>query len=94
MTEPKTAPVQAESRCRIPWDVHVRAWQVYAAIGHGSQSAQRIAERGGFGTYEIALLLAERNPFAPIGVDGLHDHQRARLADLRKRNAEEDGPCR
>jgi hypothetical protein len=62
----KTAPVQANKASQIPWEVHVHAWQVYAALGHGSQSAERIAERGGFGWSELVLLLDYRDPY---GID-------------------------
>ena len=42
----------------IPWDVHLRAWTDYAAAtGHWDQSAERIAERGGFDYYEIQCAL-------------------------------------
>ena len=36
----------------IPWHFHERAWSEYAAHHHG-QSAERIAERGGFGVSEV-----------------------------------------
>jgi hypothetical protein len=59
----ETAPVQSNERGEIPWVMHVHAWQVYAALGHGGQSAKRIAERGGFGYLELALMLDYRNPW-------------------------------
>lgn len=43
---------------RIPWHFHERAWSVYAAAGHGDQSAVRLAERGGFGVLEVVACLA------------------------------------
>ncbi len=46
---------------RIPWHFHERAWSVYAAAGHGDQSAVRLAERGGFGVLEIVACLALGN---------------------------------
>lgn len=58
----KLAPVQGDETHKaagtVPWDVHERAWQAYAAAGHGSQSAARIAERAGFGYREMQCLLA------------------------------------
>lgn len=44
----------------VPWSVHLKAWDGYAAAGHGDQSAERIAERGGFGYREMQLALAGR----------------------------------
>lgn len=83
----RRAPVQVrqyrgDSAPSVPWAVHVRAWQAYAALGHGDQSAERIAERGGFGWQEMVLMLAERNPWrggAPMTPD-----QRARFARYRE----------
>lgn len=60
----ETAPVQGDRAGRIPWDLHVHAWQVYAALGHRGQSAKRIAERGGFGYLELCLMLDFRDPWA------------------------------
>jgi hypothetical protein len=41
----------------IAWSEHKEAWQEYARAGHGSQSAERLAERGGFGYSELLDLL-------------------------------------
>jgi hypothetical protein len=38
----------------------MRAWEAYAAIHGRAQSAERIAERGGFGYRELQALLAGR----------------------------------
>jgi hypothetical protein len=63
------APVQADHSRKghaagtVPWNVHEQAWQQYAALGHGRQSVERIAERGGFGYDEIACLLAGGDPW-------------------------------
>lgn len=46
---------------RIPWHFQERAWSVYAAAGHGDQSAVRLAERGGFSVLEIVACLALGN---------------------------------
>lgn len=40
----------------LTWEEADDAWMLYDALGHGSQSCNRIAERGGFGLYEIAYL--------------------------------------
>jgi len=57
----RTAPVQANRGVpfptRIPWVMHERAWSQYAKAGHGSQSAERLAERGGFGVMELVACL-------------------------------------
>ena len=47
---------------RIPWRIHEKAWQEYAKHYRG-QSAERLAERGGFGLVELIYLLAGENPF-------------------------------
>lgn len=36
----------------IAWEEHVEAWNDYARI-HGGQSAERIADRGGFSYQEL-----------------------------------------
>ena len=41
----------------IPWEIHERAWATYAAKLGRSQSAERIAERGGFSYGEAQCLL-------------------------------------
>ena len=43
---------------KVPWDVHVRAWEGYARQFGCEQSAERIAERGGFGYREMQIHLA------------------------------------
>lgn len=63
---PPRAPVQGSLRCpgsrpskpagTITWAEHVEAWVAYNRM-HREQSAERIAERGGFGWYEITELL-------------------------------------
>jgi len=47
----RTAPVQGHAP--IPWSVHEAAWQGYASLYGKRQSAERIAERGGFGVEEM-----------------------------------------
>jgi hypothetical protein len=41
----------------IAWSEHEEVWRAYADRGHGGQSAERIAERGGFGYREIVDLI-------------------------------------
>lgn len=41
----------------IAWEEHLIVWSAYAAKWCSDQSAERIAERGGFGWYEIVDLL-------------------------------------
>ena len=61
---PRRANVQSEYRHRhlrggsVPWAVHVQAFEVYRGKFGESQSAERIAERGGFGYRELQCLLA------------------------------------
>lgn len=56
------APVQGEMKPRrlpgfISWEEHLEAYTVYARKYGNGQSAQRIAERGGFGYKEVTNLL-------------------------------------
>lgn len=37
----------------VPWKIGEEAWQRYAAKYGRGQSVERIAERGGFGEYEM-----------------------------------------
>ena len=48
-------------RFRIPWRIHLKAWQEYAK-NHSGQSAEELANRGGFGLEELIYLLAGENP--------------------------------
>lgn len=83
----KMARVQGEKAFEVPWDVHVRAWQTYAALGHGDQSAERIHERGGFGALEMVLLLAERDPFRS-GYPPISAYDQEKLQALRRLRTE------
>lgn len=61
MSESKKAPVQ-ETRGiagpgTIDWEEHERVWTAYAAKYGGYQTAQRIAERGGFSYAELVEFL-------------------------------------
>lgn len=53
-------PVQGPHTPRVPLIVAQEAWKEYDAQGHGSQSMERLNERGGFSWPELALLLYER----------------------------------
>jgi hypothetical protein len=46
---------------RIPWRIHLKAYETYAK--HHSQTVTRIAERGGFGLVELIYLLAGEDPY-------------------------------
>lgn len=41
----------------IPWTIAEIAYKVYCDAGHGSQTLERLAERGGFGWFELVALL-------------------------------------
>lgn len=70
----RRAPVQGEHRgCKegakpygsVDWSEHLEAWTVYNRRHYG-QSAERIAERGGFSYWEITELLGrEPNTWEP-----------------------------
>lgn len=55
----RRAPVQGYHGNTIPWEVHGLAWEAYAKEYGRKQSAERIAERGGFGTCEMDTLLPD-----------------------------------
>lgn len=68
MSHPKRAPVQAELVDRkrgtpgrpsgsIAWTEHMEAFAAYAKRYGTGQSAERLAERGGFGWDELVALL-------------------------------------
>ena len=55
----RTAPFQKENykivypSTRITWDAHLEAYKIYSKMYGTSQSAEIIAERGGFGETEL-----------------------------------------
>lgn len=52
----------------VPWSVGVEAWVVYDKRWRSGQSAERIAERGGFGYEEMdAFRPGWRESFVPGG---------------------------
>ncbi len=60
-------PIQSDSAVnrpisdgRIPTEIAKEAYQEYADEGHGSQSFERMHERGGFAIYETLILLYNR----------------------------------
>lgn len=48
------------SRAGVPEKYARSAYVEYCDQGHGGQSFERVQERGGFGVFEIMLLLCER----------------------------------
>lgn len=79
----RTAPIQPQRGlpfpARVPWALHERAWSQYAAAGHGDQSAERLAERGGFGVGEfVACLLGRGYSAKAIASLTDADYQQAR----------------
>ncbi len=78
MANPKNVPVQMPHAghvphgisMRIPWRIHEKAWQTYAKFYSG-QSAERLAERGGFGLEELIYLLAGEDPFTNHADDSM-----------------------
>ena len=51
----------------VPWSEAEIAWQTNDALGHGDQSLETLARRGGFGRCEFAILRA--------GFDFHHPHK-------------------
>jgi hypothetical protein len=43
----------------ITYEAHLRAYAIYSAIYGTSQSADRLAERGGFGEEELSIFYPE-----------------------------------
>jgi hypothetical protein len=61
-------PAGARGPGTISWTEHEEAWAAYAAKYGRSQSAERIAQRGGFGFGELRELLGrEPSTWAPAG---------------------------
>lgn len=61
-TDERRAPVQASKPeanhpGTVAWEEHEHAWEAYAQQFGRTQSAERIAERGGFSYYELKLFL-------------------------------------
>lgn len=62
----------------IPWGLHEVLWLVYADHGHGNQSAERLAERGGFSRAELGMLAVGTYGARPTPAEG----RRIPLLDL------------
>lgn len=65
MAEEKMFPIQGKETCngrdvRIPWGHAEEAYKEYEAQYGDRQSLDRMAERGGFGVFEIIDLLVQR----------------------------------
>ena len=56
MSDERMAPVQGYS-AGIPWSLHLRAWDAYAAKYGRYQSAEGIAERSGFSVGELDVFV-------------------------------------
>lgn len=71
---PERAPVQAPQGT-ISWEEHVEAHCAYTARYGKRQSAERIAERGGFGLNELRMFLG-REPltFVPESTERKSRH--------------------
>lgn len=54
MPKEKRFPIQHGGS--VPWWAAERAYEGYAAAGHGDQSLERLAQRGGFGVGEFGVL--------------------------------------
>lgn len=65
-TKLRRAPVQPSRGVPFPtsvaWHFHERAWSQYAACFGRSQSAERIAERGGFSAMELVMFMLGKDP--------------------------------
>jgi hypothetical protein len=64
MNAERRAPVQSSKQHNRPigtiaWSEHEQVWKAYAARYGRQQSAERIAERGGFGYGEIVMLTGD-----------------------------------
>lgn len=65
MTEEKKFPIQGRENysgepVRIPWNYAEEAYKEYSAQYGTQQSLERLAERHGFGVFEIIDLLVKR----------------------------------
>lgn len=80
----RRAPVQGEHRGTgrerrgpgtIAWTEHEQAWAIYSRKYGRDQSAQRIADRGGFGWYELIELLGHE-PATWVPADAVAERER------------------
>ncbi len=56
MDDQRFAPVNGK-KLRISWAEHLEAWYAYSSRYGTRQSAERIAQRGGFGLWELEEFL-------------------------------------
>lgn len=87
MVEPRRAPVQSERNRpagTVLWEEHEKAWRAYSVRYGKDQSAERIAERGGFGYDEITKLL--KHP--PLTWES---HERSLNIEAREQQARREG---
>lgn len=58
----KSVPFQGDGQTKaglITFEAHLRAFGVYSALYGSGQSAERLAQRGGFGVYELDVFYPE-----------------------------------
>lgn len=61
----RSAPVQSGDTPHVLWEVHEAAYAEYHRRFSNAQTAERIAERGGFSWPELVELLWARHPDNP-----------------------------
>lgn len=69
MDDIRQFPIQQDNQCKrsfIPWWLAEIAYREYVRQFGGSQSLERISERGGFGRHELITLLRGMSPFDPV----------------------------
>lgn len=60
VNDERPCPVQSNDGVRaIPWGLAEMLYAGYASEGHGSQSLERMADRGGFGRRELGALAVD-----------------------------------
>ncbi|PZS70577.1 hypothetical protein A7X76_10210 [Stenotrophomonas maltophilia] len=76
----RRAPVQGYHGETIPWHVHGLAWEAYAKKYGNRQSAERLAERGGFGVEEMDMFLPGWRDMVEVSPAQVVDLQKYRSA--------------
>ena len=85
----RRAPVQGYHGETIPWRVHGLAWEAYAKKYGKQQSAERIAERGGFGCEEMDMFvpgwreMVEGSPAPAVDLDAVRALLQRRIEQWR-----------
>ncbi len=83
----RRAPVQGYHGGTIPWRVHGLAWEAYAKQYGNRQTAERLAERGGFGVKEMDMFLpgwrdmAEGSPAQAVDLGQFRDLARSWIVE-------------